>query len=72
MAKYEYKVSAKNGRLPNSAYSIETTSNSKPYRAIRGNIFGGATIGNYSSHEEAYSAIVEDTQKYGATGITIS
>jgi len=65
----KYKVKCSNGRIPNSNYSIEyrDAAHSK-YRAVR----GGCGIGDFKTEREAYNAIVEDTEKYGATGITIS
>ena len=64
-----YSVRCSNGRVPNSSYSIEYRKEAySQYRAKR----GGYTIGDYKSEGEAYSAIVEDTEQHGATGITIS
>jgi len=65
----KYKVRAGNGRIPNSNYSVEYRELApSKYRAVR----GGCAIGNYKTESEAYSAMVADIEKYGATGITIS
>ena len=64
-----FKVSCKNGTLPNDTYSIELYNGE--YRAKRGSAFGGASVGNFKTRSEAYRAIEADTEKNGATGISI-
>ena len=64
-----FKVSCKNGSLPNDTYAIEYYNGE--YRAKRGTMGGGASVGNFKSRSEAYRAIEIDTEKNGATGVVI-